>query len=121
MFLEDFFSPFKIDYFYPPDDLKPPNDDVTDPVVADVFCRCHGFSAVVPVFACHHLVASFPALTAITAVSDDQCYIYCCWLSVVAQVPSLVEFPAVAGALLLLTKLLLLASLLLLPCCCLNP
>ena len=102
MFLEDFFSPFEIDYFYPPDDLKPPNDDVTDPVVADVFCRCHGFSAVavVPVFACHHLVASFPALTAITAVSDDQCY-------------------TVAGFLSLLRSPLLLSSLLLLvPYCC---
>ena len=68
--------------------------------IADVFCRCHGFSAVVPVFACHHLVASFPALTAITAVSDDQCY-------------------TVAGFLSLLRSPLLLSSLLLLvPYCC---
>jgi hypothetical protein len=59
MFLDDFFSPFKIDDFLPPDDLKPPYDDVTVPVVADVFCRCHGFSAVavVPVIAGIHLVA----------------------------------------------------------------
>ncbi len=56
--------------------------------------------AVVPVFACHHLVASFPALTAITAVSDDQCY-------------------TVAGFLSLLRSPLLLSSLLLLvPYCC---
>jgi hypothetical protein len=75
MFLDDFFSPFKIDDFYPLTIKNPPMTDVTVPV-AYVFCRCHGFSAVavVPVVAGIHLDASFPALTAITAVADDQCH-----------------------------------------------
>ena len=111
--------------FLPPDDLKPPYDDVTVPV-ADVFCRCHGFSAVavVPVVSGFHLVASLPALTAITAVADDQCHAG--FLSLLRP-PLLLRSPLLLSsllllvALLLLTKLLLLASLLLLPCCCLHP
>ncbi len=103
MFLDDFFSPFQNWWFLPPDDVKPPYDDVTVPLVADVFCRCHGFPAVVgvPVVAGIHLDASFPALTAITAVADDQCH-------AVAGFLSLLRSPLLLGSLLLLVSLLLL-------------
>jgi hypothetical protein len=121
MFLDDFFSPFKPDDFLPPEDLKSPYDDVTVPV-ADVVCRCHGFSAVaiVPVVAGIHLDASFPALTAISAVADDQCHAVASFLSLLRS-PLLLSSLLLLVSLLLLTKLLLLASLLLLPCCCLHP
>ncbi len=77
---------------------KTPYDDVTVPVVADVFCRRHGFPAVagVPVVAGIHLVASFLALTAIPAVADDQCHAVA-GFPVIAEVPYLAEFAAVAG------------------------
>ncbi len=77
-----FFLPLQNWWFLPPDDQKPPYDDVTVPV-ADVFCCCHGFSAVavVPVVAGIHLDDSFPALTAITAVADDQCHAVAGFLS----------------------------------------
>jgi hypothetical protein len=83
------------------------------PVVADVFCRCHGFSAVagVPVVAGIHLVARFPAITAIPAVADDQCYAVA-YFPVVAEVLLLLSYLLLLVALLLLAKLLLLA-----PCC----
>jgi hypothetical protein len=106
---------------FTPDGLKLPYDDVTVPVVADVFCHCRGFSAVavVPVVAGIHLDASFPALTAITAVADDQCHAVSGFLSLLRS-PLLLTSLLLLVSLLLLTKLLLLASLLLLPCCCLH-
>ncbi len=72
-------------------------DNVTVPVVADVFCRRHGFPvAGVPVVAGIHLVASFLALTAIPAVADDQCHAVA-GFPVIAEVPYLAEYAAVAG------------------------
>jgi hypothetical protein len=70
-----YFLPLQIWWFLPPDYLKLPYYDVTVPVVADIFRHCHGFFAVavVPVVAGIHLDGSFPALTAITPVADDQC------------------------------------------------
>jgi hypothetical protein len=43
-----------------------------------------------------HLVASFLALTAIPAVADDQCHAVA-GFPVIAEVPYLAEFAAVAG------------------------
>ncbi len=101
MFLDGFFILLQNWRFLPPDDLKLTYDDVTVPDVADVadvFCRCHGFPAVVgvPVVAGIHLVASFLALTAIPTVADDQCHAVA-WVPVIAEVPYLAEFTAVAG------------------------
>ena len=98
MFLGGFFILLQNWRFLPPDDLKLPYDDVTVPVVADVFCHCHGFPAVagVPVVAGIHLVASFLALTAIPAVADDQCHAVA-GFPVIAEVPYLAEFAVVAG------------------------
>jgi hypothetical protein len=90
-------------------------------VVTDVFCHSHGFSAVavVPVVAGIHPDASFPALTAITAVADEQCYAVAGFLSLLRS-PLLLCSLVLLVSVYLLTKLLLLASLLLLPCCCLH-
>ncbi len=98
MFLDGFLILLQNWWFLPTDDLKLPYDDVTVPVVADVFCCCHGFPAVagVPVVAGIHIVASFLALTAIPAVADDQCHAVA-WVPVIAEVPYLAEFTAVAG------------------------
>ncbi len=92
MFFDGFLILLKNWWFLPTADLKLPYDDVTVPVVADVFCRCHGFPAVAGI----HLVASFLALTAIPAVADDQCHAVA-WVPVIAEVPYLAEFTAVAG------------------------
>ena len=86
-------------------------------VVTDVFCHSHGFS--VPVVAGIHPDASFPALTAITAVADEQCYAVAGFLSLLRS-PLLLSSLVLLVSVYLLTKLLLLASLLLLPCCCLH-
>jgi hypothetical protein len=86
-------------------------------VVTDVFCHSHGFS--VPVVAGIHPDASFPALTAITAVADEQCYAVAGFLSLLRS-PLLLCSLVLLVSVYLLTKLLLLASLLLLPCCCLH-
>ncbi len=98
----------------------PPYDDVTVPVVADVFCRCHGFSAVAGI----HLVVSFPALTAIPAVADGQCYAVACF-PVVAEVLLLLRsfycwFPCCSWCPYCCWLTAFTGVLLWLPCCCLH-
>jgi hypothetical protein len=58
-----------------------------------------------------HLVASFPALTAIPAVADDQCH-------AVAGFPVVAVVLLLLSTMLLMVSLLLLAKLLLLASCC---
>ncbi len=109
MFLDDFFSPFKIDDFTPWQSKTPPVTMLgTVPVIADVFCRCHGFSAVavVPVIAGIYLVAFLLWLPLLLLLMTNA--------MLLPGFLSSLRSPILPSALLLLVSLLLLAKLLLL-------
>ena len=97
MFLDGFFILLQNWRFLSPDDLKLSYDDVTVPVVADVFCRCHDFPAVAGVLL---LLASIKLLAFLLWLPFLLLLINAMLFAGfpdIAEVPHVAEFAAVAG------------------------